>query len=455
MKKTGKENDLQLVWKLSIPAILAQITSIVMQYIDAGMVGKMGAQASASIGLVSSSTWLLGGFCSAVSAGFSVQVAHCIGAKDIPKARRIFKSAVFVALAFSIMLLAIGAGVSGGLPAWLGGEKAIWKDATYYFLIYACSLPFMQMNNLAGGMLQCSGNMKIPSILNSGMCLLDVIFNLFLIFPTRELDLAGITICVPGMGLGVAGAALGTALDQVVTACLMMWSACIHSPILKLQKQDRWRCDPHVLSRAVRIAAPMALEHAAICGAMVMTTRIVAPLGTIAIAANSFAVTAESLCYMPGYGIAAAATTLVGQSIGAGNKVRAKKFAWMTVLFGMGIMTITGAVMYVIAPFLFQILTPDVQVQALGVSVLRIEVFAEPLYGASIVASGALRGAGDTFIPSILNLASIWGVRLSLSVLLAVPFGLHGVWIAMCMELCVRGSLFLIRLKRGSWLKRI
>ena len=207
------------------------------------------------------------------------------------------------------------------------------------------------------------------------------------------------------------------------------------------------------MKKAVRIAVPVGCEHALMSGAMVVSTRIVAPLGTIAIAANSFAVTAESLCYMPGYGIADAAATLVGQSLGAGRRELVRRFSHLTVYLGMAVMAVTGAVMFLAAPFMLALLTPDPEIQQLGVHVLRIEAFAEPLFAASIVVSGALRGAGDTLIPSIMNFVSIWFVRLTLAAYLSVSFGLTGVWIAMCIELCFRGVIFLFRLRGERWMK--
>ena len=103
--------------------------------------------------------------------------------------------------------------------------------------------------------------------------------------------------------------------------------------------------------------------------------------------------------------------------------------------------------MYFICPYIFGFLTPDTAVQALGIKVLRIELFAEPLFAASIVATGALRGVGDTLVPSIMNLLSIWIVRILLAFVLSPIYGLCGVWIAMCVELMFRGIIFLIRLK--------
>ena len=436
---------------LSIPAILAELSSMAMQYIDAAMVGSLGASASAAIGLVSTSTWLLGGLCISVANGFSVQVAHLIGGGDAEAARRVLRQAMVVALLFGGVLSALGISASSGLPSWLGGDPEIQADASHYFFIYACAIPAVQMRQLAGSMLQCSGNMRTPSILNAAMCGLDVIFNSLLIFP--QISLPILKIVIPGAGLGVTGAALGTALAEWVTAFLMITAVCFRSPSLRLRRGESWRLERSCMRKAVRIAVPMAFEHSVMCGAQIASTRIVAPLGTISVAANSLAVTAESLCYMPGYGIAAAATTLVGQSLGAGKRDLARRYARLSVLLAAMVMTGLAVLMFLLAPDVFMLLTPDPAVQSLGAFVLRIEAFAEPLYAVSISASGAMRGAGDTLVPSVLNLVSMWGVRITVAAFLAPRLGLTGVWLAMCAELCVRGILFLVRLLRERWLE--
>ena len=102
--------------------------------------------------------------------------------------------------------------------------------------------------------------------------------------------------------------------------------------------------------------------------------------------------------------------------------------------------------MMFLCPLVFQMLTPDPAVRALAMQVLRIGLLAEPLYGVSIVAAGALRGAGDTLVPSLMNLGSIWIVRIGLATQLVPRFGLRGTWMAMAIELCVRGLLMLYRL---------
>ena len=448
--------QLNLTVQLSIPSILAQLSSILMQFIDASMVGSLGAEASASIGLVSTTTWLFMGLCSAAATGFSVQVAHLLGAKDPESARSVLRQALSTVITFSLILTAIGCAISGPLPGWLGGGESILGDASGYFLIFILSLPAMQLNVLGSGMLRSSGNMKIPSILNIMMCFLDVIFNFFLIFPTRDISIFGMYIRAPGAGMGVEGAALGTALAMAVTASMMLYYLCFRSQELDIaHHKGSFRLTSKCLKNAVGIGIPMGLERVIMCGAQIMSTVIVAPLGTVAIAANSFAITAESLCYMPGYGIADAATTLVGQSIGARRKELTWRFARITVFMGMAVMAVMGVVMYIAAPAIIGIMTPVPEVTELGASVLRIEAFAEPMYAAAIVCYGIFVGAGSTLVPCIMNLGSIWAVRLSIAAVLAPAHGLKGVWIAMCIELCFRGTIFLIRLFRKKWLDKI
>ena len=445
-----------LAAQLSIPSIFAQISSVIMQYIDASMVGSLGANASASIGLVSTTTWLFMGLCTSVAAGFAVQVAHLLGARDDKGARVVLRQALVLSLLFGFLLAATGCGISGYLPRWLGGDEAIRHDATGYFMIYALSLPALQLNMLAGSMLRCSGNVYVPSILNMLMCVMDVIFNLFLIFPSRMHEIAGFSFYLPGEGLGVEGAALGTALALLVTALLMLYFLCFRSPELGLRhRREKLFFTGDCLRRAFRIGLPMGCERIIMCGAPILSTVIVAPLGIYAIAANAFAITAESLCYMPGYGIADAATTLVGQSLGAKRHDLARSFARITVVMGMAVMTVMGAIMYLAAPLMIGVMTPVPEVVSLGVSILRIEAFAEPMFAAAIVAYGVFIGAGDTLVPATMNFVSIWAVRLTLAALLAPSMGLHGVWIAMCIELCFRGMIFLARMKWGRWIKRL
>ena len=425
---TELKPQIQQVGRLSLPAILTQITTIAMQYIESAMVGALGANASAAIGLVSSTTWLLSGTIYAVSAGFSVQVAHQIGGNHDKKARDVVRHGIASALVVSAVLCLIGLLISHPLPGWLGGAQKIRRNATLYFMMFAIMLPFSQLNSLMSSFLQCSGDMVTPSILNAVMCVLDILFN---------------SLLIPRFG--VLGAGMGTALACAVISLIMTWRCCICNKQLHLRRTDKHHFDRNILRKAFQIGMPVAVQEIAMNSAMVVSTRIIAPLGAAAIAANSFAVTAESLCYMPGYGLGMAATTLVGRNIGAREFKTAKRFGNISTAMGAIFMGCTGAIMMFACPLVFRLLTPDVTVQAMSVHILRIELLAEPLFGVSIVAAGALRGTGDTFVPSLMNLGSIWIVRIGLALILVSRLGLTGMWIAMPIELCVRGLLMLYR----------
>ena len=426
--------QLRLVWQLSLPAILTQITTIAMQYIDSAMVGALGADASAAIGLVASSTWLFGGVTTAVSAGFSVQVAHRIGAGEDTEARTVVRHGLAAALTLAALLALLGLGICRQLPCWLGGGAEICADASAYFLTFSLMLPFSQLNSLTAGFLQCAGDMVTPSVLNAVMCGLDVVCNALLI-----------------PHFGVLGAGMGTALACALVSLAMAWCCCVRNAQLRLRRGEAHAFRPEILKKAFRIGAPVAVQEIAMNGAMVASTMILAPLGAAAIAANSFAVTAESLCYMPGYGVGSAATTLVGRSVGAGDAVQARRYGNICTALGGALMGCTGLLMMIFCPFVFRLLTPVVEVRTLAAQALRIGLLAEPLFGVSIAAAGALRGAGDTLVPSLLNLGSIWIVRLGLSLLLVGKLGLRGMWIAMAIELCVRGTLMLWRQKTSKF----
>ena len=426
--------QLRLVWQLSLPAILTQITTIAMQYIDSAMVGALGADASAAIGLVASSTWLFGGVTTAVSAGFSVQVAHRIGAGEDTEARTVVRHGLAAALTLAALLALLGLGICRQLPCWLGGGAEICADASAYFLTFSLMLPFSQLNSLTAGFLQCAGDMVTPSVLNAVMCGLDMVCNALLI-----------------PHFGVLGAGMGTALACALVSLAMAWCCCVRNAQLRLRHGETHAFRPEILKKAFRIGAPVAVQEIAMNGAMVASTMILAPLGAAAIAANSFAVTAESLCYMPGYGVGSAATTLVGRSVGAGDAVQARRYGNICTALGGALMGCTGLLMMIFCPFVFRLLTPVAEVRTLAAQVLRIGLLAEPLFGVSIAAAGALRGAGDTLVPSLLNLGSIWIVRLGLSLLLVGKLGLRGMWIAMAIELCVRGALMLWRQKTSKF----
>lgn len=441
-----------LVVLLSIPTIAAQLSYIIMQYIDAAMVGHLSTNASGSIGLVSPVTWLFSGLCSALTAGFSVQMAQRFGARDHKEARNLMKQGLAWGWGFSALLAIITILLAFVLPTWLGGAPEIRAGSTAYLGIFGASLFAIQMTSMGSSMVQSSGNMKLPGLVSIIMCICDVIFNSLLIFPPTWYSVFGLHIWWPGANLGVAGAALGTALSECVGAAIYLWFMLRVSLYLKQRAGEHVQFSRATLWKAIKIGAPVAIETAVTNGAQVVSTKIIAPLGTMSIAANSFAVTAESFCYQPGYGVGTAATTIVGQSIGAKQYRMARRFAWLTIALGVAAMSTAGVVMFIFAPELIGLLSPDAQIQSVGAAALRIGAFSEPLFAVSIVASAALRGAGDTLVSSLFTAGSIWIIRVPLAFVLCPAMGVSGYWLAMLIQWWICGLLFLWRVKSEVWL---
>ncbi len=433
----GEQFKLTLL--LAWPSILAQLAMCLMSYIDAAMVGRLGSEQAAAIGLVSSTTWIFGSFCYATSSGFSVQIAHRCGAKDFAGARRIFRHGIIIALGISALLALLAVSIHRALPHWLGGTPEILADASAYFRVYALFLPLLQLAVFCEASLIASGNAKVPGILSIAMCVLDVVFNYLLIFV---------------LGLGVKGAALGTGLATACAGVFLLWYAARRSTELHQEREVRDEADRKLIQRqAFGISWPLWIQNLISRGAYIAATVLVAPLGTVAIAANSFAIIAEGFCYLPGYGLEDAATTLVGQSLGAKRPDMAKRFAWITIGTGASMMTFLAVLMWIFAPQVMGLLSQDPEVITLGARVLRIEAWAEFFYAISIVAYGCCVGAGDTLVPSLINLLSMWVIRLGLALFLIPRYGLEGYWVAMATELSIKGILFAVRIGRGRWMK--
>lgn len=447
-----RREEISAVLALSWPAIVQQLMLTLVQYIDTAMVGSLGPNATASVGVVSSSVWLFNGLLGAAATGFAVQVAQHIGARETERARNVVRESMLFSLLFGVFMGSAAAALSFSLPGLLGAEEAIRPDASAYFLIVGCSMPFLMAINLMSSLLRCMGDTRTPMLFNITLNIFNTIFNFLLIYEPREASVFGLRVFLPGAGLGVPGAALGSALASLLVALLFLRRFLSRDFPLRISLRDRFRFTRDCLSAMIRIAIPQAMAHTASCGAQIAVTVIVAGLGTQAVAANSLAVTAEALCYQPGYGVSTAATTLVGQSIGAGRRDLAVRFARVSTLLGMAIMTGTGLLMFLFAEPLIGMFTPDADVMRLGASLLRIEAFTEPLFAASIVASGAFSGAGDTKWSFAANLLSMWGIRLPIALLLIGSLGLTGMWIAMACELSIKGLVFLWRLRSKKWL---
>ena len=266
------------------------------------------------------------------------------------------------------------------LYVWSGVWQATGYGAVIYIGWIFAGIPFIFLYNMVAAIMRALGDSKTP---------------LYFLILTSALNIGLDLLFIVPFHFGVLGAGMGTALACALVSLAMGWCCCVRNAQLRLRRGEAHAFRPEILKKAFRIGAPVAVQEIAMNGAMVASTMILAPLGAAAIAANSFAVTAESLCYMPGYGVGSAATTLVGRSVGAGDAVQARRYGNICTALGGALMGCTGLLMMIFCPFVFRLLTPVAEVRTLAAQALRIGLLAEPLFGVSIAAAGALRGAGE------------------------------------------------------------
>jgi putative MATE family efflux protein len=281
-----------------------------------------------------------------------------------------------------------------------------------------------------------------------------VALNFFLIYPTRPVEVLGTTLTIPGAGLGVAGAAAATAAATAFSGTCMFLALFRSDSPVGISLRDNFRFKGDIVRQAVKLGVPAGLERATISVGQLVMTALISGCGTVALSANQLANTGESLCYMPVFGFSIAATTLVAQSLGAGQKDLAYEFSSWCFRLSVIVMLVTSTAMFIFAPQIMDLFIDDPAVIKLGAQMLRIEAFAEPLLAIGTVAGGVFRGAGDTRWPFYISIVGMWVVRVTMAVILIKVFhwGLAAVWVAMAFDWLARASISLVRFVRGKWM---
>lgn len=429
------------VLKLSWPTILEQVAFTVLNFADTAMVGVLGASYTAAVGITTPVLWLTSGIIAAVSVGFSVLVAQDIGAGNLRRASRTAGQSLLAAVVTGVLLMIAGLLVTPFLPGWLGAEPAVATIAAQYFGVMCVSFLVNSVEVIMAAILRCTGDTHSPLVANSIAIFLNIFLNWLFIYPTRSMTLFGSTFTVWGAGMGAAGAALGSVLSILVATILIAKPFFGGKRGIHFTKEDILHPDRDILTRAAALGTPVALERITLSLGQVVFMRIVSTMGTTAIAAHHLAIQAESLSYMPSFGFSIAATTLVGQAIGAEDRERARSFGRIAANMSMVLMTATGVLLFFFGELMLHLFTKDMAVIVLGGSLLRIVAFAQPPEALAGVYAGALRGAGDSRWPFYINLIGVWGVRITFAAIFVLGFGwgLQAAWWGMFADLLFRG----------------
>ncbi len=446
-------------FKLALPAIMEMLMQTLLGFADMAMVGSLGAVAIAAIGLSDLPMMTAMSLFAALSVGTTALVARAIGARNQTEASNVAKQSLIVSIFMAIIFTTLGLMLATPIVKLMGAEPDVLPKSVAYFRIVSLGLPFMIVTLIMSGVLRGSGDTKTPMYINGISNIVNIIGNFFMIFSSRTISIdipvinKSISIFVPGAGLGVTGAAISTTISRCLGGLIIIIILVKGKALVKLNIREKIEVDFLIIKRIFTIGIPAAIEQFFMRFGQLLFSRIVSSLGTVMFAAHRITLTAESLSFNAGFGFALAATTLVGQYLGANKPKLAEKSGFIAVKMGAIWMAAFGVFFFIWPDVFLKIFTRDKEILDSARWCLRIVAISQPFLAAVMGFAGALRGAGDTKRVLAITFTGIWGIRLTLGYLLAIKLnlGLVGAWIAMSIDLVVRGILYLIMFKRGKW----
>ncbi len=401
---------LPVILSLAWPTMLEQLMQTAVQYVDTAMVGTLGTQATAAVGATTTVNWLVGSTISAIGVGFLAYISQACGAGRQDQAKRASAQAALMVLVLGSLFTALTLGLSGMIPVWMQVDPAIQTTASTYFFILYSPMLFRTATIIFGTVLRAVGDTKTPMRAGIWVNLINVTLNALLIFPSAEHTVLGMTVKTFGMGMGVIGAALASAIAFAVGGLIITVKLLKHPIISPLG--ESMKPDMEVLRPCLQVALPNCLQRFATSFGYVVFASMINSLGDISTAAHSIANTVESAFYIPGYGMQTAAATLAGNAWGARDRDRIKDLTRMFLPIEIGLMVLSGGLLYIFAPHMMGLFSKDQQVILLGATVLRMVAVSEPFYGVSIIIEGMMQGMGNTKLPLLFNIAGMWGIRI-------------------------------------------
>lgn len=439
------------VLALAWPTMLEQLMQTAVQYIDTAMVGRIGTAATAAVGSTTTVGWLVGSTISAFGVGFLAYIAQRRGGGENEKAAQASAQSVLAVLVIGVFFTALTLSLAWLVPKWMQVDESIRPlAAQYFFILYLPTLP-RTATIIFGTVLRAAGDTKTPMRVGLGVNIINVILNFLLIYETRVISVFGLSFTMWGAGLGVVGAGIASAVSVVFGGAAITVALYRHREISP--RGFSIRPDPSILKPCMRVAFPNMLQRFGTSLGYVAFAAMINSLGELSTAAHTVANTVESAFYIPGYGMMAAAATLTGNAIGAGDRQGLKDLARVNIAIEVLLMTVSGALLFIFAPAMAGIFSRDPEVIGLGSVILRMVAVSEPVFGVSLVIEGMMQGAGKTTAPFIFNIIGMWGVRIlgTFICIRAFSLGLVSAWACMIGHNLLLFILFLAYYLRGRW----
>ena len=443
---------LSTIFTLAWPTMLEQLMQTAVQYIDTAMVGSLGTRATAAVGATGTVNWLVGSTVSSIGIGFLALISQSIGAGDEKTAHRSAAQAVTITLIAGSFLTLLTVLLSTAVPVWMQVDTAIRDLTASYFRIFYSAMLFRSASIILGMVLRAAGDTKTPMRTGIAVNIINVVLNVVFIYPSGAIRVLGLQLPIWGLGMGVQGAALASALSFACGGIMIALALFQHHTVSPLG--ESLRPDRKILRRVFRVALPNMIQRFGTSLGYVVFATMINSLGEVSTAAHTVANTVESAFYIPGWGMQTAAATLSGNAFGAKDPGRIRRLGRSLVLLEVLLMVLSGGLLFLFAEPLVMIFTKDPQVIRLGTTVLKMVAVSEPFYGIPIVVEGMMQGAGQTRLPLIMNVSCMWAIRIFGTFICTrfLGLGLVSAWGCMIAHNLTLFVCFGICYLRGKWL---
>lgn len=434
--------DIREVFNLALPAIAENVLQVLLGMIDTIFIAKLGTEAVAGVGATNLLMNIYIALFTALGVGTTALVSRNIGAKNKRDAELATEQSVILAVGFGLVIGIITLFTAQRILGVLGAEEKVISYALPYFLSVAVPSIFLALMLVLSSALRGAGDTKTPMIVTFLINIINVILDYLLIFGHFGFP-----------KLGILGAGLATSISRTIGVLLLFFFLINKTSQLDTIFRRGIHLHTEMIKKVIRIGSPATLERLVMRFGQVVYSAMIIKIGTQAYAAHNIAGSIEMLSYMPAYGFAIAASTLVGQYLGAEKPERSQRMGMLSNTLGTVFMVGMGMIFFIFARPLGLLYTQEEAVLNQVIAVLRIIALVQPALCITVVITGALQGAGETKFPMYSTLIGIWGIRVIGVYFLGIIFGmgLIGVWIAVAIDLILRGSLLLWSFKRGKW----
>lgn len=440
------------VLNLALPVLVEQSFFILMGIVNTIMAGRISREAGAATGAVDSLNIIFINFFAALAVGSTVVVAQYIGQNNTKMANETVKQSLVANTLIASIVAAIIWLFRNQILHLLYGkaEPVVMSAMQTYLSVTLLGYPLMAITQVVWGCLRGAGDTKTPMKVNIVMNVFNVLIGYVCIYGLH-VNNPHFSILIDGQG--VRGAAIGITIARGIGSLMALWVLWRGVSIIRLKSLRHFRFDRPVLASIFKIGIPSGSEALLFNSGKIITQIFIAGMGTVVMAANTFAASVVTYMNLPGLALQTTVTTLVGQSMGRGDVDEAEKVFRYIFLSGTILLTLIGLVSIPFSHNLASLFSVDVEIVELTAKIIRVNGMFMLFWAGSFVLPAGLKGAGDARFTMWATMAGMWLFRIVLGYTLGIVlgWGVIGVWMGMFVDWIVRATLFYLRMISGKW----